>query len=113
MMLSQLGLLKSQHFQLDAINDTLALDIVVHQRNFFQGCGTTELQNFFSPYLFNLTSMSEDMCRDEENFVYPDVCELKFNSVKEGIFLLDNGLSLYLYISKNCDPHLLKMLYGK
>lgn len=50
---------------------------------------------------------------DEENFIYPDVCELKFNSVKDGIFLLDNGLSLYLYIAKTCDPQLLKMLYGK
>jgi len=29
------------------------------------------------------------------------------------MYLLDNGLSLYLYISKVCDPKLLKMLFGK
>jgi len=38
---------------------------------------------------------------------------LKFSSVKEGIFLLDNGISLYLYISKIVDPHFLKMILGK
>lgn len=53
------------------------------------------------------------MCQDEENFIYPEVCELKFSSVKEGMYLLDNGLSLFLYISKVCDPILLKMLFGK
>ncbi len=57
--LSQLGLLKSQHFQLDAINDTQALDLVVHQRNILQGCGMNEIQNFFCPYLFNLSLMTE------------------------------------------------------
>jgi hypothetical protein len=26
---------------------------------------------------------------------------------------MDNGLSLFLYISKVCEPHLLKALFGK
>jgi len=113
LILSQLGVLKSQHFQLDGINDSQALDVVVYQRNILQSCGVNEIQNFFCPYLFNLSSMSEEMCGDEENFIYPDVCELKFNSVKDGMFLLDNGFSLYLYIAKTCNPNLLRMLYGK
>lgn len=58
-MLSQLASLKSSHTQLDSINDTIVLDTVVWQRNLLQSCGTNELQNFFSPYLFNLSNMTE------------------------------------------------------
>ena len=113
LLLSQLGLLKSSHFQLETINDSIILDNVIVQRNFLQSCGINELNNFFSPYLFNLTTMTEDMCRDDENFVYPEVCELKFSSVKEGMYLMDNGACMWLYVSKTCDPFYLKCLFGK
>lgn len=68
--------------QLEGINDSIVLDNVVAQRNFLQSCGITEINNYFSPYLFNLSTMTEEMCRNDENFVYPEICELKFNSVK-------------------------------
>jgi hypothetical protein len=71
MMLSFLGMLKSYHFQLESINDSIILDTVIAQRNYLQSCGYLEVQNFFSPYLFNLSELSEDMCRGEEEFVYP------------------------------------------
>lgn len=29
------------------------------------------------------------------------------------MYLMDNGLALYLYVSKVCDPILLKKLFGK
>ena len=58
LMLSQLALLKSSHFQIESINDSIVLDNIVAQRNLLQSCGMTELNNFFSPYLFNLTAMS-------------------------------------------------------
>jgi hypothetical protein len=45
--------------------------------------------------------------------MYPDLCELKFSSVKEGLFIMDCGLTLYLYISKSCHPNYLKCLFGK
>jgi hypothetical protein len=57
--------------------------------------------------------MTEDMCIEGEEFAYPELCDLKFSSVQHGVFLLDNGLSLYLYFSKACDPIYLKMLFGK
>jgi hypothetical protein len=41
------------------------------------------------------------------------VLELKFNSVKDGMFLMDWGLGLILYIAKQYDPNLLKQLFGK
>lgn len=112
-MLSQLAVLKSPHFQLESINDSIVLDNVVAERNLLQSCPANELANFFSPYLFNLSTMTEEMCQDDENFIYPEVCELKFSSVKEGVFLLDNGVSLMLYIARSCDPYIMKVLFGK
>ena len=58
-MLSQLALLKSPHFQLESVLDTIGFDIVISQRNMLQFSGIGELQNFFSPYLFNLSLMTE------------------------------------------------------
>ena len=65
LLLSQLAILKSSHFQLESINNSIVLDHVIAQRNFLQSCGVMEMNNFFSPYLFNLTTMTEDMCRDD------------------------------------------------
>jgi hypothetical protein len=70
-MLAALGMLKSSHFQLESINDSIILDTIVAQRNLLQTCGNSDIYNVFSPYLFNLSTMTEDMCQDEESFVYP------------------------------------------
>jgi hypothetical protein len=65
------------------------------------------------PYLFNLTLMDQSMCREDVDFVYPPTEELRFESVKTGLFLLDCGTELYLYISKFCDLDLLERVFGK
>ncbi len=52
--------------------------------------------------------MDETMCREDIDFVYPETIEPKFNNIKEGMFLLDCGIALYLYIGKQCSPELLK-----
>ena len=33
--------------------------------------------------------------------------------MKEGIFLMDNGISLCMYIAKTYDPAQMKALFGK
>jgi hypothetical protein len=53
------------------------------------------------------------MCRDDGEFVYPEMLEAKFPNVKDGLFVLDCGLALYLYIGKSCPPEHLKELFGK
>ena len=52
-----LAMLKSAHSQPDLINNTPILDRVIGERNFLQFCGTGEIANFFSPYLFDLSNM--------------------------------------------------------
>lgn len=41
------------------------------------------------------------------------MCDLRFQSVKEGLFLLDAGVALYLYISRTYHPDYLRALFGK
>ena len=41
------------------------MDKIVAQRNELQGSGVSEIYTFWNPYLFNLTTMDESMCRDD------------------------------------------------
>lgn len=110
--LSFLAFLKNSHTQLDLVNDTIQLDKVISTRNFLQSSNYSECNTTFAPYLFDLTSMGKDRCL-EENFIYPDVCELKFESVKDGVFLLDSGSTLYLYFAKTYHPNYSLALFGR
>lgn len=112
MVLGFLGFMKHYQTQIDLINDTLILDRIVAQRNLLQACNYQDPVAIFTPYLFDLTSIGNDRCL-EGNFLYPDVCELKFASVKEGVFLMDAGVALYLFIARSCHPNYLLSLFGK
>lgn len=112
MMLSFLGFLKSYHSQIDIINGSMIFEKVISHRNLLQSCSYLDCQSVFSPYLFDLTTIDKDRCQPD-NFVYPDACELRFASVKEGLFLMDAGQALYLYVSKQCHPNYLLSLFGK
>lgn len=112
MVLGYLAFLKHYHSQVDIINDTIVLDRIIAQRNLLQACNYQDPSALFTPYLFDLTTIGNDRCLDE-NFIYPDVCDLRFQSVKEGLFLLDAGVALYLYISRSYHPDYLRALFGK
>jgi hypothetical protein len=112
MILGFLAFLKNYHSQIDQINDTLILDRIVSQRNILQACNYQDFSALFTPYLFDLTTIDKDRCL-EDNFVYPDICELRFASVKEGIFMMDSGFALYLFIAKSYHPNYLAALFGR
>lgn len=76
-MLSYLAFLKNYHSQIDSINDTPLLDRIISQRNILQACSYLEICALFTPYLFDLATIGNDCCL-EDNFAYPDVCELRF-----------------------------------
>ncbi len=112
MVMGCLGILKSAHCSLDLLNDTPNLDHLIAERVILQSCGPTDITSYFSPYLFRISTMDETMCL-EENFIYPDMCDLKFSSISEGLFLLDNGRALYIFIAKKHDSYQVKKLFGK
>ena len=111
-MLSLLAFLKNYHSQIDIITDNIILDRVVAHRNLLQSCNYFECNSVFSPYLFDLTTIDKERCLPD-NFIYPDACELRFASVKEGIFLMDAGNTLYLFLAKNYNPKLCYALFGR
>lgn len=39
--------------------------------------------------------------------------EVKFDGVREGIFLMDYGLGLYLFIGRKCDMGLYSRIFGR
>lgn len=88
------------------------MEKVVSQRNLLQSCNYQELNTTFAPYLFDLATIGSDRCLDD-NFIYPDLCELKFASVKEGVYLMDAGSVLYLYFAKTYHPNFCLSLLGK
>lgn len=112
MVLSFLGFLKNYHSQIDIIANTPIIERVVSQRNLLQSCNYADCNSLFSPYLFDLTSIDSSRCQPD-NFVYPDACELRFSSVKEGVFLMDAGPVLYLFIARHCHPNYILSLFGK
>jgi hypothetical protein len=67
LMLGALAFLKSQHSTLDSINDTIALDNVISQRNYLQSCNYLDINTIFCPYLFNLSNMDKEMCLNSED----------------------------------------------
>lgn len=110
-LMASLSMLKSAHSHPELINNTPILDRVIGERNAFQFSGPAEVANFFSPYLFDLSNLEPWMCQEE--FVYPPTVEPRFQNIREGLFLLDNGISLYLFVAKQCDPGLLQEVFGK
>ena len=111
-MLSYLAFLKSHHSQIDNINNTHIIERIISQRNILQSCNYLDVNCIFSPYLFDLTTIDSSRCKPD-NFIYPDACELRFDNVKEGMFLMDAGIALYLFVSKNCHPNYIYSLFGK
>lgn len=73
MFLGFLAFLKNYHSQIEMINDTLVLERIISQRNVLQSCNYPECVTLFTPYLFDLTTIGNDRCLDD-NFIYPDVC---------------------------------------
>lgn len=87
------------------------MDKILSERLFLQSSGY-EISTYFNPYLFNLSELEPNMCQNED-FQYPPTVDIKFHNVKSGLFLMDVGLALYLFIAKDCDPHLLTEVLGK
>lgn len=56
--------------------------------------------------------MDESMCMDEAEFVYPPTVKVGFEETRNGLFLMDCGLTLYLFIAKEYNSALIKEVLG-
>lgn len=104
-----LSFLKSRHANPESVgntnpnqDNTVHMDKLIAERNFLQGTMPQDVVGYFSPYLFRLSDQPADCCNynSENTFVYPETVSLEFESVKEGIFLMDASTELFLFVAK-------------
>lgn len=75
-----------------------------------------ELSLHLMPNIFAIHNLSEEECiYDEEgNFVWPGMLGLNFESIEdaEGIFLLDDGIQVFIHVSYSAAADNLKAIFG-
>lgn len=91
-----------------------------------QGMGVNEAKNYIYPRLFALHEMGEDAgFPSEDEYADPDrvvgrnrillppASNLSIDSLSsEGVYLLDNGVEMFLWVGRNADLNILGSLFG-
>jgi len=68
-----------------------------------------------NPWLFRLDTLEDDQCEYDESgyFVYPDLLGLSYDSLaNEGVFMLNDGFDIYLWVGQQTDPSILDSLFN-
>merc|ERR1711966_227123 len=95
----------------------------VHAMQRLAGMGVTESINFVCPRMFSLHDMDpgvglpsnadSDEVAGHDNITLPRSVNLTVDSLtSNGIFLLDNGLDMFLWVGRSSDPAILNSLFG-
>jgi protein transport protein SEC24 len=100
----------------------------VHAMHRLMNMWVTESKHFVYPRMFSLHDMSpnagipsnsEPAEGEEEKFAGPDFIELPEvmnltvdRLTSNGIFLLDNGMDMFLWVGRSSDPSILNSLFG-
>ena len=108
-----LAFIKSSHSHVENYVGTALFDRIICERNLLQCCGSDELYTYFVPYLFSISKMGVDDCEIVDDvFVYPPTVPLTFNSVTNGLFIMDCTVHIYLFIAKFHDTQEIHELFG-
>jgi protein transport protein SEC24 len=96
----------------------------IHAMNLLSSMGVTETKHFVYPRMFSLHDMSpsaglpsndapiESVC-GQDHILLPRVLNLTVDRLSSnGIFLLDNGVDMYLWVGRSSDPAILNSLFG-
>ncbi|KAL3769464.1 hypothetical protein ACHAWU_008873 [Discostella pseudostelligera] len=96
----------------------------IHAMNLLSGMGVTETKHFVYPRMFSLHDMSpsaglpsndapvESVC-GQDRILLPRVLNLTVDRLaSNGMFLLDNGVDMYLWVGRSSDPAILNALFG-
>ena len=102
-----LGILKSTVVSLPMIMSQVdTVDKIVHQKYLIQGMSADEVLPHFSP---QITCISDRNLNDQE---FPPLESLERATIRtDGIYLLYNCFTIYLYIGRHCDPFFIFELF--
>jgi len=100
----------------------------VHAMHRLTGMGVKDTKHFVHPRMFSLHDMSpgaglpsnaapssegEDMVAGQDRIELPQVLNLTVDRLaSNGIFLLDNGIDMFLWVGRSSDPAILNSLFG-
>ncbi|CAD8096099.1 unnamed protein product [Paramecium sonneborni] len=109
-----LGIMKSNILNYSYDQQSILTDYVNYFRIIFQYLHYDELVTYLIPQLYNVTNLQQNECvyDDEGQFVYPQQLSLVQEELQNGgLYLMDCGYCLILYISKLHDPIQLTALF--
>merc|ERR1711862_339804 len=109
--------MKSEIFLNRAIKQDVYTDHISCLRILLNNLALDEALLYFVPYLFAVHHFGEEGqedCHDEHgNFIYPPLCNLSYGSMDpDGIYLMDDGQSLKLFVSKAASREQISQLFG-
>jgi protein transport protein SEC24 len=111
-----LGMLKHSLFLEKGLDYTKDADVRNALRIKMNILNTDEACLHFSPYLFAVHTLVEEgtACYDEQGtFAFPQLLALSMTSLTNtGIYLLDEGNSLYMYVGSQVDRQIMQNMFG-
>ena len=116
--LYMLGILKHRMFCKEEIDKNYDLDISNYLRTHLQKMFYQEIITFICPSIYCLHEFEDNKelgtyNRDTEEFILPNKISLSKNSmVENGLYLIDNGYLLIIYVKKNVSNYIVKNLFG-
>ena len=116
--LYMLGMFKHRIFCKNEVEKNYDLDISNFLRVRLQKMSPTEIINFICPTIYSLHEMETNndlgtYNNESGEFNIPPVISLSKNSMEDnGLYLIDNGYLLIIYMKKNASDNILKNLFG-
>ena len=116
--LFMIGLFKNRLFCKNEIDKKYDLDISNFLRTKLQKLSTKEVISYIYPTIYYLNDLqrNEKIGKFDENngiFILPKIISCSKNSMKEnGLYLIDNGYLLIIYVRKKIDINILQNIFG-
>lgn len=114
--LTLLGMVKHVVLSANGIGASKEMDLRNSLRVMLNAASLDQSMAMFTPYLFTLHSMVDENAGvyDEEGcFTFPQMLSLtSANLTSEGLYLMDDGMNLYMLIGSELDPRQLQEMFG-
>ena len=111
-----LGLAKGLPLSISGISATKEMDYRNALRTKLNSTSVDETMLIATPYLFSLTSMVDEdtgSYDEEGNFVFPNLMSLTYQNLSnDGLYLLDDGLNLYLLVGSQTSSQVLSSMFN-
>ena len=111
-----LGMVKGPMLSVSGVGATKEMDYRNALKLRLNSASIEETMMTATPYLFSLMSMVEDgtgTYDEEGTFAFPNLLSLTYQNLSnEGLYLLDDGINLYLLVGSQTPSDVLQNLFG-